>query len=135
MDETNVGSERQLNASTECVPVDSRNHRHRQLLPDPADLLCNVSNTAVIDISGVGLLFTIGWRCAGELLHRAHVEASAERLALARQDDAPNTGFSLQSFTRFGNGAEHLAIECIALVGTGETHVCDTVVYGDRDAI
>ena len=104
-------------------------------LPDPADLLTQMSDSSAVDVASVGLLFAIGWRCASQLLHRAHVEASAERLALAREHDAPNAWFGLEAFARFSYGAKHFAVECVALVSTGETNIGNAVIDGERDAI
>ncbi len=88
MDDADVGSQRDLEASAESVPVHGGDHRNRHLLPDPAHLLAEVGDAPRHHRSGVpvgGLCDLVVEFATGHLLERAEVEAGAEGRSLPRQ--------------------------------------------------
>ena len=75
---------RLTNHRPECVAVNGSDHGHRELLPDPADLLAEVGDPSVCHRSGVApIAGSAGAFAAGHLTEDREVEPGAERLTVA----------------------------------------------------
>ncbi len=122
MDDADVGAESDLQPTAEGVSVDGGDHRYRQLLPHPGDLLAEMGDAARLDRSRIPAL-----GATVELAEHRQVETGAERLALPREHDDAQLGRGLQLFTGVGDRLEHLPVEGVALVGTVEPDVGDAV--------
>ena len=122
-DDPDVGAERDLGAAADAVAVDGGDHRRRQELPAVGDALGEVGVLAVA--AGEHVLDRAAAR--GE----AHqVEAGAEALAGAVQDDRTDRGVGGDLVDRGVDGLEHREVERVVLVGPVEADLGDVV--GDR---
>jgi hypothetical protein len=133
--EPDVGAERDLQAAAEGVAVHGGDHRDRQLLPHPADLLAEVGEARLGEPADVGGGPRAGSFAAGHLAEHREVESGAERGTRSRQHHHPHALLCLESCAGLGDRRELLVVERVALVGTVEANVGDTVGDGDDHTV
>ena len=119
MGDPDVGTHRDLEAAAEGVPVHGRDHGHRQLLPDPADLLTTMCDPAVGEVTRVTALLAGRSAVPGHPREHREVEPGTERLALTGQHDDPHPLGGLELLAGLLDRGELGAVEGVALVGAG----------------
>src|SRR6478735_9851117 len=101
-----------------------RDHRHFQLLPDPADLLAEVGDATGGQVADAAAVTADrGPTTTDHLLEGAEVEPDAERCAVARQHDRAQPRLGLQRLPGGGDRLEHRQIERVSLVRSIATEV------------
>ena len=139
--EPDVGTQRDLEAAAQRVPVDGGDHRDLQLLPHPGDLLAEVGDAALRHVGRRGCPGTAipaaitAAITAGHLLEGPEVEPRAEGRAFAGQHHDPDARLLLQPLAHLGEADEHGAVEGVALVGPVHADVGDAPFEVAGDAL